>query len=209
MNEAPEPDPVASRVHCSRVETDEIVHDCEAESKAAIESRRSTVRLTKTVEHMRQKAGVDSNAGVFDFDANVVGLPRGADVDVAAGRGELHRVRQEIPQYLLQPRRVGDDDQFLSRRRDPNGHAFGVGHEADAVERRLQGRSNGQRRQIKAEFPRADTRHVDEIGDDLRLGMGVLVDQFERPSSLARSDKLSVNSMRVQPTITFSGVRSS
>lgn len=60
------------------------------------------VRLAEAVENVRQEFGADTLAivGYADFDLRV--FARQAERDAAAGPREFHRIRQQVPDDLLQ-----------------------------------------------------------------------------------------------------------
>ena len=64
---------------------------------------RRRVGLAEAVEHEGQEFGLDADAGILDrhFDVRVHALEH--HVDVSAGRRELHRIGQQVPEHLLQP----------------------------------------------------------------------------------------------------------
>src|SRR4051812_11378188 len=99
-------DPCASCFNGSRVEPDEVAHDSKAKPQAAIAARRAALRLAKAVEHMRQKARIDANAGVLHLNASLSGLWFCARAVPTGGGPDLDGVGQKIPEDLLEACRV-------------------------------------------------------------------------------------------------------
>jgi len=63
--------------------------------------------LLELLEHRGMVLGRDADAGVLDRDGHAGGVELRADVDAPAVRGELHRVRQQVEQDLLELALVG------------------------------------------------------------------------------------------------------
>ena len=78
------------------------MYDCEPETQATVVSRRRTIRLPKAIEDVRQKVGIDPDAGVFHnyLDVRIDALQR--DLDQPTLARKLHAVRQQVPNHLLQ-----------------------------------------------------------------------------------------------------------
>src|ERR1043165_3404313 len=95
--------------HGTAMKLDQMANDREAQTKTTETPRRRTVRLSKTIEHARQKLGRDSLARVAHRDGRVRVVAGNANVDLAAVWGELHCVRKQVPNDLLQAGRVGGD----------------------------------------------------------------------------------------------------
>src|SRR6185436_16410811 len=93
----------------SPVHLDEVPRQREPDAEPAELARRAGVRLPEALEDVRQVLGGDADAAVLhaDHDRPVV-APR-AQRDSAARRRELDRVRQQVPQDLLQPIAIGAD----------------------------------------------------------------------------------------------------
>src|SRR5437899_733729 len=116
--------PRARRGAAAAVELDDVLDDGQSEAEAAVRARRAAVALAETLEDQRKELAGDALAGVGDGDAHGVALRLiGADRDRAARRRELHRVRKEIPDHLLQALGVAGGDAVdapeLEVQRDP------------------------------------------------------------------------------------------
>ena len=66
-----------------------------------------SVRLAEPFEDMREELRIDTRAVVADPDVNArrSGIEQ-LDAHTPAGVGELHGVRQQVPDDLLQPLRI-------------------------------------------------------------------------------------------------------
>ena len=110
-----------------------MLHDREAEAETTERSVRRTFRLPEALEHLRKKIGSDSRAVVPYPNHEVTIDDRRAEHDAAARRSELHGVREEVPEDLLEATTVR-----LKRRRllelDVELHAFRVGVRLDDLD---------------------------------------------------------------------------
>ena len=81
----------------------DLADDREPETQAALTRRRSPVSLAKPFEHVGQELGADPLPRVDNvhFDARTGRFDRHTDSS-AFGR-EFDRVRQQVPDHLLQP----------------------------------------------------------------------------------------------------------
>src|SRR5256885_627188 len=94
---------VACRGDAAAVELDDVLDDGQSEPEAAVRARRAAVALAEALEDQRKELAGDALAGVGHGDAHGVALELvGADGDRAARRRELDRVREQIPDHLLQ-----------------------------------------------------------------------------------------------------------
>src|SRR5581483_5887238 len=64
--------------------------------------------LEELVEHPRASLGGDADAGVLDLDHAFVAVAARAQGDGPAGRRELDRVGEQVPDYLVEAAAVGD-----------------------------------------------------------------------------------------------------
>src|SRR5690349_18184873 len=97
------------RRNSAAVKLNEMSHNRETESKPAETPRRGTISLTKAIEHTRQKLSIDSLTRVFHRHTRVRSLLVDAHRDLSALRCKLHRIRQQVPDDLMQAGRVGRD----------------------------------------------------------------------------------------------------
>ena len=62
---------------------------------------------------------------------------------------------------------------------------------------------------VESQLAGDDAGDVEQVLDELRLGVGVALDDLQRPLGRRRVEDARSRSMRAQPRIAFSGVRSS
>ena len=142
------------------------------------------------------------------------GSPRGvgaaqAQLHAAAARRELDGVGEQVPDDLLQAVGVAGDghgrrlqDRLEAARPWRRRTAARCRAAAAIVEASSRGRT------LEAQLARHDARHVEDVRDELGLDARVAVDGLDGAGGGAASSS-PVRSMCVQPTIAFSGVRSS
>src|SRR5271170_2238562 len=96
--------PGSSAVDANRsaMKFNQLFYDGKAQPKAAMAAGGGSIGLTKPVENERKKLWLDTLAGVnhANFQMGVHSFQH--HLDAAAFRGELHRIREQVPQYLLQ-----------------------------------------------------------------------------------------------------------
>src|SRR6185369_11544588 len=92
--------------HVAAVQLDEVAHDREAEPETAEAARRRAVVLPESLEDEGQEPRVDAASRVADGDRDVGNHAPELAANASAGRRELHGVRQEVPEDLLQAPRV-------------------------------------------------------------------------------------------------------
>ena len=73
-------------------------------------TRDASGALLERLEDSFQLILGDPDAGVFDGHLNLPADPPSSCLDTAAGRGELHGVREEVEDHLLQAQRVSNND---------------------------------------------------------------------------------------------------
>src|SRR5439155_9136798 len=99
----------------------DVPHDGEPEAEAAVRAVRARVRLAEAVEDVGQELGADAPPAVAHLEAHAVAGALDAEDDLAAGVGELDRVREEVGEDLLETVRIADDAArtVLDRAREP------------------------------------------------------------------------------------------
>ena len=106
-------------------EVDDALGDRQAQAGAAVEAGGGGVGLAEGLEQARLRTGGDADAGVADFEAQLV--LGGGLADAAHGHryraalGELHRVRHQVAQHLAQAHRIAAHRQ-AHRRVDGEDH---------------------------------------------------------------------------------------
>src|SRR5262245_40816713 len=80
--------------------------DREPEAKPAMRARGGSMGLPELVEYVGKEFGLDSNSSIADADFRIA---RGFDEFYSNAPGirrKLHRIRQQVPNHLLQPVRI-------------------------------------------------------------------------------------------------------
>ena len=158
----------------------EVARDRQAQAGATVASRRRRVRL-----HERGKQGVDlvqrdADAGVVHAKSplhpgRIGGQQLGANGD-AAGRGELHRIAQQVQQSLGQPRGVAaqcvEGARYLDRQRKPLGpRPLGDQRHAGTDDR-----SEREVGVLQCHPAGLDLRQVEDVVDHLQQVVGGIAD---------------------------------
>src|SRR6516225_2327375 len=81
---------------------DELTGDRKAQAEASSLARHPGVRLPEALEHVRQELRRYPDAGVADRDFHMRVDALEPDLDLAAAIRELDRIRQQVPQHLLE-----------------------------------------------------------------------------------------------------------
>src|SRR5438034_3760182 len=102
-------------------------------------------------------------------------------LDPAALRGELHRVREQVPDDLLEPGRIADGWRRPSVEHFLEPDLFRLGGRPDGIERAVDHGVEIDRPDVEAHLPRDDTRDVEAVVDQLHLGVGIPENRVQRP----------------------------
>ena len=103
------------------------------------------------------------------------------DLDLAAAIGELHGVRQQIPEDLLQPFRIAGDRRGLRIEDRLDANALGVGRRRDGVDGASDDLGKVDRLHVQPDLSRDDAGDVEHVLDDLRQRRRVALDGLDRP----------------------------
>src|SRR5207247_2379650 len=125
---------LALRAHGTTVQLDEMAHDREAEAEAAVATRARALRLAKAIEDVRQELRTDAGARVRHDDACLARPGFEHHVDATARWRELDRVRQEVPDDLLEAVRIDRGGHGRSRQARIEHDLLAVGGRAHAVD---------------------------------------------------------------------------
>ena len=138
----------------------------------------SRVRLSKTVEDVRKETLVDADAGVRDDQLVHVCAPVHGEGHGPAGRRELHGVREQVPDHLLQPVRIAGGRR---RRRESRARSSprALRRPAGSSRRRARDRDEINRPHVQPQLARGDSRDLEEVLDQPRLREGVALDLLE------------------------------
>ena len=100
-------------------------------------------------------------------------------MDSAVGLGELDGIAQQVPDDLLQPRRVGKD--WLPRPACIDQHLDRLLRQlaVEGIDGRLQKLGCMDRLQVQAQLAEVEARDIEKIGDEMRLRAGIALDRVE------------------------------
>ena len=208
MNVAPRPSPRSRRAPCRRA-----ARRGAARSPARGRARRGggSSRRRPGGSGRRRTAGTRGRCPApvsRDDDLDVALDARQAHVDAAAARRELDRVREQVPDHLLQPVRVAGDragvrieliSSVMPFARPPGGPR----RRAASI---TAPRSTGA---VEPQLAGDDARHVEHVLDQLRLRAARCARSPRAPRGASASSRLRRAQQCAQPRIALSGVRSS
>src|SRR5678815_572050 len=81
----------------------EMSGDSQAQSKPAVLPSRRAISLSKSLKYVRQKFLADTTARVRNSHFSRAANTRDFHADTPTTLSKLHRVRQQVPNHLLQP----------------------------------------------------------------------------------------------------------
>src|SRR5438105_9320614 len=164
---------IAFDSHVAVMEFHQVAHNRQPKSESAVGARRRPVRLSKSIENVRQEFPLDADASVSDRDAPPGILATDSHVDLSPPGRELYGIAEEIPKNLLQtvcithhrkgvPAKVNVEFDFLGFEGRPHclNRRFDDCRKIDQSEIDLQ---------LAADYP----RHVQEVIDQSRLRLRV------------------------------------
>ncbi len=130
--------------------------------------RRSAVELGlgESLEHPVPEIRWNPRAMIGDGNAERAVLPLDIHLDMTVGFRELHRIRQEIIQNLLNADRVGIELNALSAGRDVERDGGGVGADALVLHDLLKEGLKIDHRLVEAESARTHAREVEQVVHD-------------------------------------------
>lgn len=159
-------------------------------------SRQRRVELLERLEDAVEVLGGDADAGVPHVEDDTVALAVHADAHLAARRGELHGVGEQVEQHLPHAHRVAEQRRHGRGHVDEHGDAALPGLFADHAHRVVHDLADGQLGDVGAEpvgvrlgvveDVRDQREQVPPAGLDLGHVLGLLVG--ERPVQLAGED---------------------
>ena len=171
------------------MELDQVPHQREAEPEPAVASRRRPLRLAEALEDVRQEISRDAAPVVLDDDPAVSVVLVQREADFAAARAELHRIREEVPDDLLEAIRIADDLDHVRIDLADDGDVLGFGGWPGGLEGVAHDVAEIDRREVEAQLARDDPRHVEDVLDELDLDGGVALDDLE-PTRVRRARDL-------------------
>ena len=139
-------DSAARRIDRAAVHLDELPGYRQPQAEPAAFTGDAGVRLAEPLEHMRKEFRRDADAGIADGNFHVRIDAFEADLHPAAAVRELDRIRQQIPQHLLQALRIARDGRRIRIEHGLDAYALGLGGRRNAVDcaaGRCPGKSTG------------------------------------------------------------------
>src|SRR5262249_2689693 len=109
------------------VHLDDVTHDGQAETQAAILARVRAVSLAEPLEDVRQEERLDADASIADRDLDLVSGAPQPGFDAPAFVRELGGVREQVPDGLLQTAAVADHHAALGVNHRAQVHPFHFG----------------------------------------------------------------------------------
>ena len=178
-------------------------HDGEAEAETAVLARDAGVALAEALEHVRKELGADALPRVAHAHARVIREPIEANLHLPVLGREPHRVREEVPDDLLEAIRVARHDQSGAIDVELQREALGLRREADRVDGPVDHLGQVHSLDVEMELARDDARHVEQVLDELRLCLCVPLDALQgaldqRGRQLLGAEQLRVPEQRVE-----------
>ncbi len=174
-------------MHRSAVQLDEVSDDREPEPEPAVLTACGRIPLTEPLEHVREKIRLDSGSIVGYADLHAAGFDlTQLHRDRAAALRELHSVRQEIPDHLLEPLRITVDESRRIREAGREPDVLRRGCRTNGIERRADHRPQIHWTCVEPQTTGDDAGHVEDVGNQLGLQLRVPVDDFQRVPAAAR-----------------------
>src|ERR1700683_4038221 len=140
---------------------------------------RRSVGLPEAIKHEGQKFGLDANPGVFDRNLRMGVDPLKHYIDVAVRGGELHGVRQEIPQHLLKAAMVASNSAYLGIEHSPHADLLCLDRGSDDIQRGFYDFGEIDLLHIELNLSGNDAAHLQQIADDLGLGPRIAFDRLQ------------------------------
>src|SRR5215471_659072 len=148
---------------------DHVMHDGKSQSKSTISARGGTVGLAESFEDVRQKVRVDASAVIGDGNLCLTRREIQLRLNVSALTGELHGVREQIPDRLLQAARIAPDLAGPSERPDFELDSFCFGARPDNVDGGAKNTFDFDGSHLEFKSACDDPRHIENVVDQLAL----------------------------------------
>jgi hypothetical protein len=116
------------------VHVHDIADNREAQPDAAVLTGHPTGALAEPVEDKRHELRIDADAGITDYQFDLLVDPPACDVDSSPATGKLHGVRQQVPHHLLQPAGVGRHDVAWRVGMGMELQAFAIGRRTQGID---------------------------------------------------------------------------
>jgi len=162
------------------VQLDDVSDDGQADAQAAVGPPAAAVELAKTIEHERLERGGDAAAGVLHLDDDFLVVGCHVQLDAATRGRELDRVRQQVPDRLLQARGVAGEAGRQRAHAAIERDSLGLGRGPHGVDGDVHDRLHVDGLDLDAQLARDDARDVQDVFDQLGLCAGVALDGLQR-----------------------------
>src|SRR5262249_4876375 len=136
-----------------------VARDLESETEAAVPPAHD-VALMKALEDPRHVLRGHADAAVAYDDLDYLASASGGDDDAAAFRSELHRVRDEVAEDLLEAHRVRADGKRVAAGLADELDRFRLRGDAERVDERPHGVAHVDTGELEVELPGRDARDV-------------------------------------------------
>ena len=136
--------------------------------------------LVEALEDVRQCRGIDARPGITDENTGVRVHLLDHHFHRAVFRSELHRIRQEVPEHLLQTLRVAQH-QAGAVQLCAEVKRLGLYRRAHRVNGGMENGAEIQRMHVQSEMASRQARDIEQILDQSRFGRGVAFNNFQRP----------------------------
>src|SRR5688572_26976830 len=97
---------------------------------------------------------------------------------------ELDRIAEQVPEHLLQPRRIRCDGAGKRVDIELQSYPLGIGGRLHRLPCLLKHGGDGHGLWLETKLPCRDARHIQEIVDELILSDGVSLDDLDGPLAL-------------------------
>ena len=132
------------------------------------------IRLAEALEDVGHRLGVDPLPGIADPDLGVETRLPELDRDRSSSRGELDRIRQQVPEHLLESSRVAEHDGEAHFAADPQ--VFLRGERQDGIDGRIDHAGERDLGRFQAQLPGVEPLHVHQVLDQLGLRSALAID---------------------------------
>src|SRR5690349_9952631 len=146
--------------HRAAVQFNQLAHDGEPESKPAVPSSARRVELTEAIKDVEEKLRIDALSRITDGDFNLGIAALQPHFNAPAFRCELDRVRQKIPDNLLEPFGVAGDRTYSRINCSLEMNVSGIGCGLHAFNDRFDYPVHFQHAYVEAKLSRDDARDV-------------------------------------------------
>src|SRR5690606_22495275 len=165
--------------HVAAVQLDDVPDEREPETEATDPSRGRAVRLLEAIEHVREKARIDAGAGIGHAEDDVRPLLPDLDPNATVRPGEFHRVREQVPDHLLQALGIRNERAELAPRIELELDAFGLCRGTNDVHGVARDGDEIGGFALELELARDDPGDIEDVFDDLRLRLGISVNDVD------------------------------